>query len=167
MKPNTLQPLFLAALLSAQPACAAGFSDLEGRWRGSGWSRASADSAREAVRCTIRADASNNGLRIDLTGQCASPGRRVNVNAWLERGVDGSFAGRWSNPDGLGTFGLRGHGNWQEISMSFEEADPDTGERIAGTMVWKLSSEGFTISTALRELESGKVWQAGMITFGK
>jgi hypothetical protein len=167
MRPVRIVAICALIALAAPQVQAAGFTFMEGTWRGAGWTKPAAGSAREAVRCRINASVSENALRVDISGQCASPGKRVNVNGYVRREPDGRYTGRWSNPNGLGTIGLSGNGDESRISLSFMSEDADTGEEIAGTMIWEFSESRFAISGTVREIVSGKSWQASSITFEK
>jgi hypothetical protein len=163
-----LAAFLIAAILLMQAGSAHAqnvFTSLEGSWTGNGWAIRKPGAPREAVRCRIRVRLSESDTRVDISGQCASPGNRSSVNGYLKRQPNGTYTGRWSNPRGLGTVGLSGTGSGERITLRFDAEDPDTGEPISGTMNWTFGGAKFSISGTLKAAGSAKSEPSGVLTF--
>ncbi len=133
--------LAVVTLLLAGAADAEPLADMAGTWRGSGWAREAPGGPQETVRCQLRNvyDASSQTLK--LRGQCVVPGRRIAISGALE-GTAGSekIAGRWSNPDGIGSVSVVGIQRNTIVACTFCATDPTTGRDLAQNVEWRVSN---------------------------
>ncbi len=122
---------------------------IDGPWTGSGWVKRSVSGAPEAIRCRITANYQRNNRRLALNGKCASPGKAVKVEGYIDELEGGkAYAGVWSNPFGAGARDIRGLRNGDIITFQVRGKDPETQQDVSATMTWHLSPDEFTIASS-------------------
>ncbi len=158
----------IAAILHAWPAAAGDLlAMLDGRWTGSGWSRAVADAPRESLRCKLVVTVSPRGSRIDIRGKCAVPGKSYDLRSFIARKADGTYEGQWSNPGGEGAADLTGRRDGDRLVLHYDGRHPDTARRVEGTMTWTIGADSFVLSNTVTDVAAAKTWQAGAMTFAR
>ncbi len=169
MKKILIPSLLLLSLAPASNAVAAELLDsLRGSFRGSGWGVRSPEAGKETIRCKLTGTYSDQTGRTELSGQCAAPGNKFKINGYIRKSsVPGRYVGRWANPYGIGEVSVNGEAVGNSIVLTYNAQHPDTGKDIAGRLTWAISRNGFSIESSAREVESGKSWTSGSISFSR
>jgi len=97
MKQVRLPLIVVFLLLMCRPGLADTFlQQLVGEWRGGGWARQTADSAREAVRCRLSIVSKGATETVVVTGKCAGASARSQVSARLTSLGNDRYRATWS-----------------------------------------------------------------------
>ena len=159
--------VFAVLALPAQASADELLTRLDGRWTGSGWSQATADAARDVLRCKLAITLSASRDRADIRGKCATPGKSYDMRSFIARQSDGSYSGQWSNPGGEGAANLTGTRSGDRLVMRYDGRHPDTKRRIAGTMTWRIGTDSISLSNTVTDIAGAQTWKAGEMTFGR
>lgn len=155
----------LVCLTTAPATAETILAPIDGPWTGSGWVKRSVSGAPEAIRCRITASYQRNNRRLALNGKCASPGKAVKVEGYIDELEGGkAYAGVWSNPFGAGATEIRGLRNGEIITFQVRGKDSETKQDISATMIWRLSPDEFTIASSGTVEDTGETANLSEIT---
>lgn len=131
---------------------------MDGNWTGNGWAKRTARGPREKVRCRVRNDYIDAGRRLVVSGSCAVPGKKFDMNGTVSANVDGTLVkGRWSNPFGVGSTAVNGSLSESNALLSFSGPLRGSKKSVPQQMVWNRNTNGFVIINKVNETSLGNL----------
>lgn len=137
-------------IVLASSAASDPLPEMAGAWSGSGWARQSPGAAKETLRCRLRNSYNAAKRRLDIEGQCAVPGKRLEIGGALIMGNEGRLSGHWRNPDGPGRTSISGQTQGDAVYFTFRANEPGTGLDISQIITWRVSDDALSLRAVTR-----------------